>query len=206
MNKQTVLKMCSWGLAVIVLALALGVWAHNRLAFGGLTTYKLFPILGLSAFSLMWTHYIVGALRRILKQDKKVVKLYSSVTGAVVLALILFHPGLLWYQLWRDGLGLPPKSYLHAYPSTGMHIALMLGSISLLIFLAFELKHHFEKKSWWKLVDYAQIAAMFFIFYHALTLGQEVAHGWFRVVWYFYGLSLLAAVVYNYAYDRKPAK
>jgi hypothetical protein len=202
MNKKTFLGVFAWGLGALVLALGLVVWAHERLGHGDFTTYKLFPILGLSAFSLMWTHYIIGAVRRALNEDKSAVKSYGAVTGAVVLALIILHPGLLWYQLWRDGLGLPPKSYLNAYPAF-QHLALLAGSTSLLIFLSFEFKKFLQKKAVWKYIEYLQIVAMFAIFYHGLTLGDELEVGWYRAVWFFYGISLAGALVYNHWYDAK---
>ncbi len=154
----------------------------------------------------MWSHYVAGSLRRYYRVEAAVNKTFYKVTSVVVLALILLHPGLLIFQLWRDGFGLPPNSYVTVYALPAMKGALMLGTVSLMIFLAFELKYRFGKKQWWKYVEYAQIVAMLFIFYHGLTLGRELAGGWYRTVWYFYGVSLVTAIFYNYWYDNKIAK
>jgi hypothetical protein len=206
MNKEAIIKSCSFFLGVVVIALALVVWASERLGSGSLTVYKLFPLLGLVAFSLMWTHYVLGSLRRFYGVESSVLKQYYRTTSWFVLALILLHPGLLIYQLKVDGFGLPPQSYLTVYGEPGMKFAIMLGTISLLIFLAFELKKKFEKKTWWRFVEYAQIFAMGLIFYHGLTLGRELSVSWYRAAWFFYGLSLILAVVYNHWYDSKVIK
>lgn len=205
MDKKRLLQVKVWGLGLLVTVLAVTVWAQERLGRGALSIYDVFPLLGLLAFSLMWTHYIAGALRRYFGQDKKVLKPYMVVTSVAVLALILLHPALLWYQLWRDGLGLPPQSYLTAYPEP-QHIALLLGSMSLVIFLCFELKKFFGKKQWWKYIEYLQIVAMFAIFYHGLTLGREFTHVWYRLVWFVYGVTLVVAITYNYQRDKTKVK
>jgi len=122
-------------------------------------------------------------------------------TGAVVLALLFLHPVILIANLKRDGFGLPPASYLAVYPET-MQGVIMLGTVSLLIFLSFELRRWLNEKLWWYMVEYLQLLAMGLIFYHGLTLGRELSVGWYRMVWWFYGVSFLVSVVYNYTYDK----
>lgn len=197
------LKFVSWLLVVFVVVLAVVVWAGERLGGGKLTTYDVFPLLGLCAFSIMWTHYIAGSVRRHLKVEIKENKTYLKITSQIVLALILLHPGLLIIQLNKDGFGLPPNSYIEVYSGAGMKLALLFGTISLIIFLTYELRKMFYKKTWWRFVNWAQILAMFLIFYHGLTLGRELSVEWFKIVWYFYGLSLVAAIFYNSWYDKR---
>ena len=206
MNKAKQLQIISWGLVVVVVAMAVAVWWSERMNGGKLTVYSFFPLLGIAAFSIMWTHYISGSVRRKLGIEAKENKMYLTYSSLVVLALILLHPGLLIYQLNRDGFGLPPKSYLTVYAEPAMKLAIGFGTISLLIFLAFEFKKKFEKKSWWKFVEYAQLVAMGLIFYHGLTLGRELSVPWYRAVWFFYGISFVAAVAYNYWYDSSVKK
>lgn len=206
MSNKKLLKMCSWALGILVLLLALAVWVGQRFNKGSVTAYDLFPLLGLGAFSLMWTHYVLGSLRRRLGVSSGENKMYSHVSGWVVLALILLHPGILIYQLYKDGFGLPPKSYLTVYAETSMKVAIGIGTISLIIFLAFELKKKFAKKSWWRFIEYAQVVAMGLIFMHGLSLGRELGVLWYKLVWIFYGISLISAVVFNYWYDRHSNK
>lgn len=202
MSKENILKTCSWGLSALVSLLAVAAWSDQRLNGARLSLYDWFPLFGLLAFSLMWTHYIAGSIRRHLGVNKKVNKQYLKITSILVLALILMHPLMLNIQLIRDGFGTPPSSYEAVYPES-LRGVISLGMIGLLIFLAFEAKRWLSGKSWWRFLDYAQVLAMVIIFYHGLTLGAELAGGWFRFVWYIYGLSLLLSVGYNYWHDKQ---
>lgn len=191
--------MCSWVLAGIVLLAAAAVWSSQRLDGGSLTLCDVFPLLGLGAFGLMWTHYVLGSLRRVLGLEKKVNEVYFQVSSALVLLLIVLHPAILIAQLYKDGFGLPPESYLSAYPKD--RLAIGLGTIALVTFLIFECKKRFHKKSWWRFVEWAQLAAMVLIFFHGLSLGRELSVGWYRAVWYVYGITFILAVMYNSWYD-----
>src|SRR5690349_1013421 len=89
------------------------VWIGTLLAVGlafflwwpsteNLTTYSLFPIFGLIAFTLMWTHYTAGALREYLQLPDGILKTHFQVTSYIVLFCILVHPILLETQLYLD--------------------------------------------------------------------------------------------------------
>lgn len=195
-------KAAQWTLGVIVVVVSFVAWADVRLARSeSITLYSLFPLFGLLAFSLMWTHYIYGAIRRYSNEKDRGYDAYWYISGTVVLASLLLHPFLLSFGLWRDGLGLPPLSYITAYDS--MKVAIMLGSLSLTIFLLFELYRWFGDRPWWKYVEWLQLLGMTAIFIHALMLGGELNVGWFRAVWWGYGVTLAVASVYTYLYDRK---
>ncbi len=192
----------AWLISLSVSFLAFLVWLQSFSGEVKLNNYSLFPLLGLLAFSLMWVHYIVGALRRYFVVDKVHLKTYYKVTSIIVLLAILLHPNLFVYQLWSNGYGFPPDSYKN-YVAASALWAVMLGTIALWIFLAFETKRFFGGKPWWKLVEYAQILAMVLIYIHALKLGGEIQTGWYKVVWVFYGLSFLLASGYIFIKDRK---
>lgn len=196
------MQVFAWFLGVATLVLAATVWAQVRLNGTALSPYDIFPLLGLSAFGLMWTHYVTGAVAHWMKIPKGALKTYFKVTSWIVLALILLHPGIFLTQLWLDGLGLPPFSYWEIYTTTATRIALLLGTLSLFAFLAFELHRKFRQASWWRFIEYANIAAMFAIFYHALTLGGELLVPWFRFVWLIYFISFIVVVVYNQLYKK----
>lgn len=200
-SKENIIKNCSWLLGAVVLLLAVAVWVGERFDNGSLTAYDYFPLLGLGAFSIMWTHYVLGSLRRYLGVSKSENKTYFTISSVVALVMILLHPGILIAQLYRDGFGVPPQSYLSVYPEA--KLATGFGTIALIIFLLFELKKKFGKKRWWQAVEWAQVVAMALIFFHGLSLGRELSVGWYKMVWYLYGVSLVAAVFYNTWYDKR---
>lgn len=195
------LRLTAWLISLLSAGLAIAVWWQS---FGGnvkLSNYTLFPLFGLMAFSLMWGHYVVGALRRYFAVPKQALKSYYKTTSWAVLFFILLHPGLFIYQLWADGYGVPPNSYKSYVAATAVW-AIMLGTIAFFIFLMFETKKVFGKNPWWKLVEYAQILAMVLIYVHALKLGGELQTEWYKTVWVFYGLSFVISVMYNFVKDR----
>lgn len=205
------ISLIAWSLAASVCLLAFIVWGQSyNWKFDALDAYQAFPLLGLLAFSLMWSHYISGALRTYFKLPSISLKNYFESTSLVVLALILMHPGLLILQRFLDGYGLPPGSYA-SYVAPGLGWVTLLGTASLMAFLLFELRRFFGTRSWWKYVLYLNDIAMVAIFYHGLQLGSQLQIGWYRTVWYIYGIALVAAILYSYmnsykSRSLKPAK
>jgi hypothetical protein len=194
--KARQLQVIAWGISSTAVVLAFIAWGQGN-AWHIDSTYQLFPLFGLLAFSLMWSHYVMAALRMHFKLEKAVLKSYFEATSLAVLAAILLHPGLLTYQLWRDGLGLPPGSELnYVAPSLGIYV--VIAMISLLVFLAYEFRRLFGQKPWWKYVQYASDVAILLILLHSLKLGSQLQAGWFPIVWYFYGVTLGIALVYIY--------
>ncbi len=191
--------MVAWGLSLIVCLGAMVAWGQ-RLGwnFDRLSVYRLFPLFGLLAFSLMWSHYGAAALRQWLGLEKSASRTYFEWTAWAVLVFILLHPSLLIFQLWRDGFGLPPQSYLEHYVAPTLKWAAALGSLSLLVFLAYELRHWFEDRGWWHYVQIVSDVAMVAVFIHGLRLGTHTGHGWFRSIWLFYGVSLLGFIALRY--------
>lgn len=145
----------------------------------------------------MWPHYVVGAFRRYFGYQKADFADYFELTSGMVLVFILAHPGLLAWQLWRDGSGLPPGS-TYSYVAPAMRTTVILGVISLVVFLLFEFWRVYGQRPWWRFVEYATDAAMGLIYIHALRLGGELQTGWFRAVWLFYGVTLILSMAYIY--------
>jgi hypothetical protein len=188
----------AYGLSAVVAAVAFTAWAQGlRWNFGHITTYKLFPLLGLMAWSLLWSMYIVNFFKRRFG-GKDQLKPYFQKLRLIVICLIVLHPGLLIWQLWRDGFGLPPGSYLDNYVAPAAKWAAILSSISFLVFVAYEFKRKFGNQSWWRYIEYLGDAAMIAIFIHSLKLGGNLQHGWFRWFWLFYGTSLIMVIAESY--------
>ena len=209
MSKDKLCLIIVWSLSALVATLAFIAWGNDlSWQFGHLNTYLFFPLLGLLAFSVMWSHYVAGTLRELMDVDQTRLTNYYRYTGYAVLTLICLHRGLLIYQLFRDGAGLPPLSY-ERYVAPGLGWITLLGTASLLIFLAFEFRRIYAKHSWWHFVPEAGDFAMLAIFYHGLRLGSQLRHaGWFVTVWWFYGITLTVIIARSYAkkYANKKAR
>lgn len=187
-----------WGLTATAVLLAVLAWGQSlHWQLGQATTYVWFPLFGLLAFSILWSQYMVLALRRRGALEPTGLDRYFSVTGWMVLAAILLHPGLLAWRLWRDGLGLPPGSELR-FVMPGLGWVVILGMINLTILLLFELHRVFAKRPWWRYVTCLVDLVMLSIFYHGLRLGPQTHQGWYHYVWWFYGVTLILALGYLY--------
>lgn len=193
-------RVAVWALTFLSVLAAVVVWWP---ATGNLTTYALFPLFGLLAFSLMWTHYISGALRRYVKLPDGILKTHFQITSYIVLFCILVHPFLLEFQLYLDGFGLPPQSLLDVYPGIIERLAILAGVVALVFFLAFELHRLYKERSWWKYIEWANIGAMLLILWHGFTLGGELRSPWFQVVWLTYAVTFVAAVTYTGYHKRR---
>lgn len=202
MTKEQI-RSFAWGLSGVTVLLAVVAWGETySWRFANFGIYQLFPVLGLTAFSLMWGHYIAAAVRMRQGVDKAALKQYFELTSALVLTLIILHPGLLAWQLWADGQGLPPGSELNYVPPSARW-AIWFAFTALTFFLAYELRRYFGQKSWWKHIQYLSDIAMVLIFFHALKLGGVLQLSWFRGVWFFYGLSFVIALAYMYSAKPK---
>lgn len=191
----------AWLLSFGVIATAFIVWGQGQQwRLSHLSTLQLFPIFGLIAFSLMWGHYIISASRRLLKVERGPLARYYDVTGYIVLIALVLHPGLLIWQLWRNGFGLPPDSYLQHYVAPGLRWAALIGTVCFFIFIAYELRYKFSDRPWWHYMDCVVDIAVLGIFYHGLRLGTQIYSGWFHWVWVFYGISLVGALAYKYVF------
>lgn len=197
-NRRRLCLSGAWSLSALVSIIAIIAWGHDyNWHFIPLNAYQIFPVLGLLAFSLMWSHYMSSVLRQTLNLDKGVLKRYFETTSLAVLILICLHPSLLIYQRFRDGYGFPPHSY-ESYVAPGLGWVTLLGTVCFFIFISYELRRFYGTKPWWRYIAFASDAAMLGIFYHALRLGHQLHAGWFRDIWYFYGVTLVAALFYGY--------
>ena len=197
------IKTIAWLLGSFVTLTAILAWASTVLVdrffdffnTGDKILYDLFPLFGILAFSLMWTHYILYALRIYSDYDKKILKKYQKITELMVLVSILLHPGLIITQLYIDGFGLPPASYKSFVGASGVGFVL-LGTIAWCAFILYEFKNKYQKYNWWKYVSLANVFAMLLILRHSIKLGTIVNDGWYSIIWTLYSISLVATYIY----------
>lgn len=189
--KRHLIKL-TWGLGLVVTSLAILTWYEHLVSpLSKLSVYEIFPVFGLVAFSLMWTHYIVGAARTYYGVAKEKFATYNQTTFILVLIALLLHPGLLTWQLWRDHFGLPVN-----YVAADMRLYVILGEVAWIAFLLFELHRFYKERSWWHWLERASDVAMLLILVHAYNLGTSLLPGWFQVVWVFYGVTFVGAISY----------
>lgn len=182
--------------AIFVFTSILAFWAWAKLGTNVSNIYHLFPLFGLIGFSTMWGHYMVWALREWSGADSAKTAMYSKVTHWVVLLCIVVHPSLIIYKLSADGFGLPPASY-KAYVGAKLAGFVLLGTLCLFAFLAFELEKWLHTNTQvWKTILVFNHLAMLGIVVHALKLGQSVKQAPLKYIWPIYGITLVGIYIY----------
>ncbi len=182
----------AWLLGAMVVITGAVAWQQS-LNGTQVTAYTLFPLLGIMAWSLMWTHYMYGALRLTFGGFTQNYP-YKKVSEYVVLACILLHPGLLVYRLWADTGKLPPGSYEY-YVGRSQKLFVTMGAVALTCFLAYEILMRLRRSPRvvrvWPWISLSQMIAMGLIFVHSLELGRHLQRGWFEAYWLMLGLLLV---------------
>jgi len=190
-----------WLLLGVVLT-PLAVLFAQQVSPGALTFDRsgaliLFPYLGIAAWTIMWTHYSGGLLRRTWTQLEPS-QMYGRVSHALVTILILAHPILLAGALYAATHVKPPQSFEN-YVGVSAMIAVLGGTIALTIFLSYDIYRRLRSRQFWRqqawVVAILQGLAMSLIFWHGLRLGQHLGSGWFRYWWIGLGIVLVFGLI-----------
>ncbi len=200
-NYKLISNLLPWLLGTVVVAVPLYAFFSAQRDPSNL--YELFPVLGILAWSLMWTHYANGSLTMLLPKLERNA-LYKKVTEYAVLGLILAHPFLFIYARYRDTGLIPPASYV-GYVGEANVVYILMGTLGLMIFLSYEvfsrLREHPKVSSNWRWVSISQILAMVLIFIHSLSLGTLLATEWFQTWWIILAMLLLPCFYLTLKHD-----
>lgn len=194
--RATLRQKTPWLLFTLVVIVPLVAWLNTYQWAPPITALTVFPLLGVWAWGIMWTHYILGWLRLRMPERFERDELYGKYTAWLVLALILLHPSLLAGQQYQRFGMLPPESYT-SYVASSMELFVYFGIVGLFVFLSYEIFLRLKHKLWlrkiWGWVGLTQIAAMLLIFVHGFAIGDSVLYGWINIYWLLLGVLLLPA-------------
>ena len=181
-----------WVVITMLILLPLLSWLNIYNFQPQLTARAIFPLLGVWAWLIMWTHYVFWWFEKRNKSIKPSQK-YNQISMQLVLVLILLHPGLLaWEQYRLFGL-LPPDSFT-LYVAPELQVFVSMGSLALLLFLVYEVTQRLRNSDWFKRqrgwVSISQAVAMTLVFIHGIMIGDTVLHSWMLGIWVFLGVML----------------
>ncbi len=155
----------------------------------------LFPVFGLLAFTIMWFHLMTAWYKRHNPEMFNYRKFFRQ-TSNWVLVLILLHPLLLTIESLK--IDIKPIDY--AGPNGRFFI--LIAGIALLIFLSYEVTDRLREKpiikNNWPIVVALNRVAMLLIFFHAIKLGTHLQTGAFKILWFGFGVSMLAYFISSY--------
>lgn len=190
----------AWILLGIVSFIDIALWL-TTLSGSVTSMYQFFPILGVLAWTIMWTYYVLGFVGRPIKSKR-----FAKWTGAMVLLLIVMHPGIFLVQRFIDTGLLPPESYI-SYVGLSRAWAIVIAIAALVTFLLYDVTKHFRGKliacGVWPYISLFQASAMVAIFIHGLTLGVNMSSSYFILWWIFLGILLVPCLVLQVVRDFK---
>lgn len=182
----------AWILLGCVSIISVALW-FMTLSGDVMSMYQFFPILGVLAWTTMWTYYIMGVI-----SVSRISKQYIKWTGRFILLLILMHPGIFLVQRFLDTGLLPPESYV-TYVGPLRVWAVALAFAALATFLLYDIlkgfRHKLTAKGLWPYVSLLQALAMVAIFIHSLALGTNMYSSTFFMWWISLGVVLAPCLV-----------
>lgn len=188
-------------LSILTATLNIAAVSLAILAWSQQTEQKPKPIaisilLALCAFVLMWVHYVSDWCRKKWFTDQTAGWQYSASRWFVFIA-ILSHPVIINGYLIQNDYGLPPNGYQNYYGKAVLPF-IVLGIISLIAFLSFELKKWLKGKPIWQAIIHFNNLAMLLIIVHGFKLGPVTESSWYFWVWSLQAIILCLIIGSNY--------
>ncbi len=79
-----------------------------------------------------------------------------------------------------------------------LYVALGIFAFYILLAIIISSLLWIDKKPYtWKAIHFLAYLVMIFVFFHALYLGTDLAHGIFRILWIIFGVAVAVAIVYR---------
>lgn len=157
---------------------------------------NLFPLFGLTAFSLLWLHAISGVfepwLRKYIDFDR-----FVQVTSILIFFCIVLHPLLLLID--ADFNFGPIFLYGKLY--------IWLAIIGWLLLITYDMgkllkkRYDFFVRNWNNILAISTIGFLL-TFFHSLGIGGNLQSGPLRTLWIFYGVTAIIAIIWTYGIDR----
>jgi predicted heme/steroid binding protein len=186
-------------LNVSTVGLALVAWVGS--VGSSVSALEIASLLGVTAFSLMWVHYIADLIAPRPEDAKDVQYVISRYA---VLVAILAHPFLVNYYLVTNNFGFPPEGYLALLGD--LAVVVLLGWIALAAFVLFELRSKLKRFD--RQIFHANILAMFLVLIHGFLIGMVLMDTWYVWVWWMLLLAFVVAilVLYNQYYATNTSR
>jgi hypothetical protein len=189
----------------IVLLIPIYVWGDSfAWDFSILSLFLLFPLLGLLAFSVMWTQVFVGAFEKHIGKYFNLGRFYAK-TGLAVLILFVSHPLIALIALWNATGSANPFNLI----SESQAVYLILAMIAFATFIAFEITLRWKHKTIQRFkpwVENASAIGVILVWIHSINIGSHTQGGWFMYLWWFYGITGVLMIAYSFWHKLRKVK
>lgn len=166
-------------------------------AFDSTLLSNLFPLFGLTAFSVLWLHSMSGVFESWLRGQFNFDR-FVHISSVLILFCIILHPLLLFVMLdfkFDSLLSSESAKYIR------------LGVVGWLLLITYDLgkvlkrRYHFFVRNWSNILLISTIGFLL-TFFHSLGLGSDLQSGALRAIWIFYGITAILATIWTYGVKR----
>lgn len=196
-SKKTIRYTISLG-ALIAVLYPIFVWLTSvDLSWDKTVVFETFPVLGLTAFAIMWLHIVGGPFRETLEQYFDYKK-FMTISSIIVLICVILHPLLIYVGFWLIGV----KGSGFTYIPDDKQYLIWFAIVAWIIFVGYDVLKKFKSTDFfvqhWQIVKFIATLGFFLILFHSLGLGRNLQTGPLHYVWIFYGISAAVATTYTY--------
>ncbi len=183
--------------------------ARNGLAFLQGVDFKtanllLFPLLGLYAFFFVWAQIIIGSSLNPLRRVFPGIEKFHRIEGVVAFLFAVTHPTLLFL-----GVGLAAYlAYEFVAPEQKLFVLMAQAGLFLMFLTvgtALLRKTRMFQKIWRK-IHFANYAVFALVWVHSWNIGSDVQPTNLRYLWYFFGITAVAATTWRIWRAYHPAQ
>lgn len=177
------------------LAVLIPLWLSAKdisWAWNSTLPFNLFPLFGITAFSLLWLHVVGASLENWLRKYIDF-EWFIEQTSLPILVLMLSHP---LFLLIATKFNI--KGIFASYPS----LYLFIGITGLVFLLTYDIGKALKNRDFfsrnWDNILFISTVGVILIFFHSINLGHDVQNGILKIIWFFYGITATISAVYVY--------
>lgn len=162
---------------------------------------RLFPLLGLYAFTLVFLQVLIGSSLDLVRRAFPGVFAFHRAEGITALVFAALHPVMLL-------VGFGPSGYFRMeYVAPSLKLYAWLGYVQLLLLLVTVLSALLMRRPWfqrrWRTLHYANYVVFAAAWVHGWFLGSDVQQGPLRGFWFFAASVAAIAVVRRFLQAAK---
>lgn len=154
---------------------------------------RIFPLVGLYAFTLVWLQLMIGANMDLLRRVYSWIESWHRKEGVFVFLFAWTHPILLL-------IGVGPTVYLaRTFVTPQLVPFVWLGYFQLTLINLTVITALLRKKTWlkrhWHTIHYLNYITFTSIWIHSWFIGSDVQYSPLRYVWMFYAATAIVATI-----------
>lgn len=168
----------------------------------GSASRRLFPLVGLYAFTLVWSQVVLGSGMNLWRKVYPKIEGYHRKQGVFTLLFAITHPTLLL-------IGVGPTAYFtRTYVAPELMLFVWFGYVQLFLLILTALAALLRKKiAWlrarWRVIHVLNYLVFILVWFHSWFLGSDVQPTNLKYLWWFFGATAIVTTCYRIADVRR---